>query len=159
MAKTAAMKEEVHKLVQKTSHLALGNPPDPGTEPAIPHAAEGREAVAAFSPTMASYLELIYKSVLTSESCKSDFLQKVQSESSDGKEHADPLASLTDFQAYMASPASAALRPAHKQDTSAPISDYFISSSHNTYLTGNQLYSDAAASAYTNVCLLLLVHS
>lgn len=26
MAKTAAMKEEVHKLVQKTSHLALGNP-------------------------------------------------------------------------------------------------------------------------------------
>ena len=159
MVETAAMKEKVHKLVEKTSHLALGSPPAPGAEPSIPHAAEVRESVAAFSPTMVSYLQEIYKSLLTSESCKSEFLQKVQIESSDGKEHANPLASLTDFQAYMASPASAALQPPRKQDTSAPITDYFISSSHNTYLTGNQLYSDAAASAYTNVCLVFFAWS
>lgn len=153
------MKEKMHKLVEKTSHLALGTPPAPGTEPSIPHAAEVRESVAAFSPAIASYLAEIYKTLTASSSCKSEFLQKVQAESSDGKENADPLASLADFQAYMASPASAALRPPQKQDISAPITDYFISSSHNTYLTGNQVYSDAAASAYTNVRLSLFPES
>lgn len=151
------MKETMHKLVERTSHLALGSPPAAGTEKSIPHAAAAEECVAAFSPSVMSHLAEIYKSVTASSSSKAEFLDKVHRESSDGKETADPLASLADFQTYMASSASAALRPAEKQNLSAPITDYFISSSHNTYLTGNQLYSNAAASAYTSVRWLTLV--
>lgn len=36
-------------------------------------------------------------------------------------------------------------------DASHPITDYFISSSHNTYLWGNQLYGKASTKAYQKV--------
>jgi hypothetical protein len=117
------------------------------------------KSVPEFAPFIASHLEVIYSSLKSLPNV--DFLRDIQHENpSDGGDNGttDPLASLAAFREYMASPASSALQPVTQQDFSAPINDYFISSSHNTYLTGNQLYSDSDASAYTNVCIPLTFH-
>lgn len=60
---------------------------------------------------------------------------------------------LNGFLQYMTSEDSAITQPWKACDLSWPLSSYFISSSHNTYLSGNQLYSDSTTDAYTNVLL------
>lgn len=57
------------------------------------------------------------------------------------------------FLAYMTSESGAVASPARQEDLSHPLASYFISSSHNTYLTGNQLSSTSTTDAYTNVLL------
>ncbi|KAK0748628.1 PLC-like phosphodiesterase [Apiosordaria backusii] len=57
------------------------------------------------------------------------------------------------FFKYMTSSVTSVVAPPEEQDLSWPLSAYFISSSHNTYLTGNQLSSDSSADAYKNVLL------
>jgi hypothetical protein len=56
-----------------------------------------------------------------------------------------------EFLSYMTSHESAIVMPHMEEDLSWPLSAYFISSSHNTYLTGNQLSSESTTDAYTNV--------
>jgi hypothetical protein len=60
-----------------------------------------------------------------------------------------------DFLHYMTSDASNIVGPCRttEQDLTYPLSSYFISSSHNTYLTGNQLYSESSTDAFKNVLL------
>ena len=59
------------------------------------------------------------------------------------------------FLDYIKSPLSAASKPTSSTDLRYPLSNYFINSSHNTYLTGNQLYSGSSTASYTNVRLTL----
>lgn len=104
-----------------------------------------------FHATIDSHLQKIYE--FRKSAGNSKFLELQHDLSPDGRPVVDHLASLDVFRAYMKDAASSAQAEPTAPDLSAPISDYFISSSHNTYLTGNQLYSDAAASAYTSVSI------
>lgn len=60
---------------------------------------------------------------------------------------------LNSFLNYMTSSLANIAAPPKEQDLSWPLSNYFISSSHNTYLTGNQLYSESSTDSYKNVLL------
>lgn len=59
--------------------------------------------------------------------------------------------SFDDYLRLMATEESNAIGAAAEQDLAHPLSNYFISSSHNTYLTGHQLYGKANVDGYKNV--------
>ncbi|CAN8097070.1 unnamed protein product [Discula destructiva] len=125
-----------------------------------------RSQIKAVSATVLPYLDRVFKSRAGDEGswhCEqaATFIRCTQA--GDPKAPADGLpAELTakvrldfaDFIRYMTSDASNAVGPLNAAgDLSYPLCSYFISSSHNTYLTGNQLSSDASTDAYKNVLL------
>lgn len=61
--------------------------------------------------------------------------------------------SMKDFLDFMSSDKSNANGPFPNQDLDHTLSNYFISSSHNTYLTGHQLYGKSNVNGYKNVRL------
>ncbi len=68
-------------------------------------------------------------------------------ESQDDKKFTDEVSWLK----YMASDLSNGMSAPVNNDLNYPMSSYYISSSHNTYLSGHQLYGEASELAYTNV--------
>jgi hypothetical protein len=143
------MEHKVEALVDRAKHLALHEPP------------KEAHTVDRFHSTVDDHIQKIYKSLRKDAPTTDYFLKEIQHDSSapvpTGKEAvADPLASVDAFREYMKDENSCAMAPEDGLDISAPLCDYFISSSHNTYLTGNQLYSDAAASAYTSVSIVII---
>ncbi|KAK5790288.1 hypothetical protein VI817_007575 [Penicillium citrinum] len=133
--------ETVEDLVERARHLSL-------------HPLESKP-IDNFHVGIDKHLQKIYESIIASETPRNEFKRTVQQDALSNADGSplDPLASVDAFRSYMKADVSRAQMPAEELDCSLPISDYFVSSSHNTYLTGNQLYSDAAASAYTSVLL------
>jgi hypothetical protein len=61
--------------------------------------------------------------------------------------------SLDEFITYLSHPAHSAiaLPEPSKKDWTRPLNEYFVSSSHNTYLVGHQLYGSSTTAGYVNV--------
>ncbi|KAM7192683.1 PLC-like phosphodiesterase, TIM beta/alpha-barrel-containing domain containing protein [Naviculisporaceae sp. PSN 640] len=113
-------------------------------------------------PVVLSYLQKIFDAHAHKETktwSKTDvaaFLSHVQGEKTAELApdiHPDQDWNFDAFLRYMTSESANAIAPHQKQDMTYPLSSYFISSSHNTYLTGNQLSSDSSTEAYKNVLL------
>ncbi|ODH28211.1 hypothetical protein ACO22_03981 [Paracoccidioides brasiliensis] len=98
-------------------------------------------------PHIQTHLKRILESVGPSKN-QETFFEAVQHETPNKR---NGVRSLEDFVRYMSS--AYAGSPPGPQDLSLPMNNYFISSSHNTYLTGNQIYSESSTEVYKNVLL------
>lgn len=72
--------------------------------------------------------------------------------SDDSREYLDPFFTVPEFLDFLFSRGNSVFNTAHcevYQDMTKPINNYWIASSHNTYLTGDQFQGESAVEAYT----------
>ncbi|KAF2682859.1 PLC-like phosphodiesterase [Lentithecium fluviatile CBS 122367] len=118
---------------------------------------EKAKIVDTLSPVVSKYLKAVYDEVEksykleTKEGLTRWLAEEQHASPSDAESLKD--GSFSYFAEYFTSRAANVMKPAERVDTSFPISNYFVSSSHNTYLTGNQLSSESSVDAYKNVLL------
>ena len=80
------------------------------------------------------------------------FLEDVQGETVPPGHLKDEYYAVWEFRrVWMAGYGADAVAPVSAKDTSKALTHYFINSSHNTYLDGNQLASNSTPEAYRNV--------
>lgn len=111
------------------------------------------------SPLVTKYLEESYKELGLKYNWESDdglrsFMAKEQGASDTAVNEIERgPCSFDRFVSLLSSTQGNVPAAAGDQELTHPISNYFISSSHNTYLTGNQLYSVSSTDGYKNVLL------
>lgn len=115
--------------------------------------AKGEGVVTYLSDEIKQHLENEFKRLCVSKPTLSraqlsTFLKEVQCESIEPLDLEEY--SFKEF-LYLWYKSGTILKEATEKDLSRPISNYFISSSHNTYLDGNQLTSNSSTEAYKNV--------
>ena len=82
--------------------------------------------------------------------CSESILKHAKKKYEDRQQSSKAKKGFDQFLKDLAAPESSAALPI-KVDTGLDLSQYFISSSHNTYLTGNQLWSKASTDPYKDV--------
>lgn len=109
------------------------------------------QTIHSLSPTILAYLQSAFSGRKPNAHQFPFFHSRAHSSDATNQDSTSGTRDFDDFRRYMTSADSNIASPFPRSDLTWPMSNYFINSSHNTYLTGNQLYSESSTDAYTNV--------